>query len=49
MSKDVKKLHERQEHMNERAKLFLEWFDNQLAKFFADYGNGGTRNVWRNI
>lgn len=20
-----------------------------IAKFFADYGNGGTRNVWRNI
>lgn len=20
-----------------------------IAKFFADYGNGGARNVWRNI
>ena len=20
-----------------------------IAKFFADYGNGGNRNVWRNI
>ena len=20
-----------------------------IAKFFSDYGNGGTRNVWRNI
>lgn len=22
---------------------------HHIAKFFADYGNGGTRNVWRNI
>ena len=100
---------ERQEHMNERTQLFVEWFDKQhgiiikckrlrtcqaivfefedcyvlqsyhtivagirkdtgeefdflrmvygytatsaqhIAKFFADYGNGGTRYAWRNI
>ena len=100
---------ELQERMNERAKLFWEWFEtshskpikwkrlrncqamvfefedcyilqsyhtlvagifkdtgeefdflrmvygytstsaHHIAKFFADYGNGGTRNVWRNI
>ena len=100
---------ERQQRANERAQLFVEWFNNNhgtlikakrlracqamvlefedcyilqsyhtpvagirkdtgeqfdflrmvygytatsaqhIAKFFADYGNGGTRNVWRNI
>ena len=109
MSKDLMKLQERQERMNERVKMFVEWFDKQhgtiikykrlrtcqamvmefedcyilqsyhtivagiykdtgeefdflrmvygytatsaqhIAKFFADYGNRGTRNVWRNI